>query len=177
VYTFQAVNTTGALSGVVIVKAKVEGYYTIAQSSNGDLYSWGAITDRNGTNTVIGDGTSVYHELPTLLSASLFGNKTVIDFDVSQYNAMVLTNDGTVYSIGDGTYFLTGTGNDTFQPVYSANAQLSSALITGEVVTRVHPPLFKYQWQYKHVDKQILTWRVLEQVHHLLVRSQTVQVQ
>jgi alpha-tubulin suppressor-like RCC1 family protein len=138
VYTFQAVNTSGALSGVVIVKAKVEGYYTIAQSSNGELYSWGAITDINGTIAVIGDGTSVYHEIPTPLSPSLFGNKTIIDFDVSQYNAMVLTSDGTVYSIGDGTYFLTGTGNDTFQAVYSINAQLSSVLLTGEIVMQVH---------------------------------------
>jgi alpha-tubulin suppressor-like RCC1 family protein len=141
VYIFQAVNTSGVLSGVTIVKAKMDGYLVIALSNTGELFSWGAITDRNGTTTVIGDGTTVYHEVPQQLSSTLFDNKTLLDFDVTQYNTMVLTSDGSVYSIGDGTFYLTGTANDTFQPIYSMNTNLASILLNNETVTQVHQGL------------------------------------
>jgi alpha-tubulin suppressor-like RCC1 family protein len=54
---------------------------------------------------------------------------------------MVLTSDGSVYSIGDGAYFLTGAANDTFQPIYSLNTNLASILLNNETITQVHQGL------------------------------------
>jgi hypothetical protein len=72
VYIFQAVNTSGVLSGVIIVKAKMDGYHVIALSNTGELFSWGAITDRNGTTTVIGDGNnSVPRSTSTAISVAI----------------------------------------------------------------------------------------------------------
>jgi hypothetical protein len=141
-YLFKPVNTSGALLGVVVAKIKMKGYHAIASSTSGDLFAWGAVTNRNGTITVIGDGTTTYHEIPKRLAASLFDNKTVADFDVTQYNTVVLTSDGNVYSIGDGTNFLTGVGSSTFQTSYSRNTQLPTVLSSGETVIQVNLGLY-----------------------------------
>jgi hypothetical protein len=136
-YLFKPVNTSGALLGVAVVKIKMKGYHAISLSTSGDLFAWGAVTNRNRTITVIGDGTTTYHEIPKRLSASLFDNKTVVDFDVTQYNTAILTNDGSVYSIGDGTNFLTGVGSSTFQTSYIRNTLLPTVLLSGETVVQV----------------------------------------
>jgi alpha-tubulin suppressor-like RCC1 family protein len=102
-----AVDMSGVLRGKTVSAIAAGGYYTVALTSDGKVFAWGA-------NDVgqLGDGTHTHRSRPVAadMSGALLG-KTVTAIAAGGYHTVALTSDGKVFAwgynvigqLGDGT--------------------------------------------------------------------------
>ncbi|XP_054155256.1 RCC1 and BTB domain-containing protein 1-like [Oppia nitens] len=81
------------------------GYYVIAFTANGDIYSWGY-----NNNGELGIGTTVNSNRPNLIDGLV--GKRIVDISCGYDHSLALTATGDVYSWGDNSYGQLGNGNN-----------------------------------------------------------------
>lgn len=87
--------------------------YSLALSENGVVYSFGL--DTNGR---LGNGTEGNVNKPTrVVDANGFVNGTVVKIETGLTHALILTEDGTVYSFGNGANGRLGNGSNNLSQV------------------------------------------------------------
>ena len=104
------VSTAGTpMASKTIKDVAANGYHSLALDTDGGLYSWGL-----GTSGQLGDGSKVSRNKPVAVNVAgtpLEGKtNTITQLAVGEFNSMVLTSDGKVYSWGRGTNGLLGNG-------------------------------------------------------------------
>lgn len=92
--------------GKTIVDFICSGYFVMALSADNLLYVWGALMRYdNGAVIGVGDGGTVARNYPVLATMTAFGNRTISKMSAGFSTAFVLTTDGTLFGLGDTTYF------------------------------------------------------------------------
>jgi hypothetical protein len=92
--------TTGALSGVTVAAISCGTTHTLALSTAGHVYSWGA-----GSYGALGDGTTTSRQTPIAVSTTGVLSGVVVSTIRAQYQqSLAVGTDGKLYSWGFNTY-------------------------------------------------------------------------
>jgi alpha-tubulin suppressor-like RCC1 family protein len=123
------------LSLTNIIKIDAGWDYTLALKADGTVWSWGM-----GTSGELGDGSSTQSLVPIQVvgPGGIGYLQNVIDISANSTHSMALINNGTVYTWGDDTSGLLGTGVaplDSFVPVKVVNETNTGDLINIKRVT------------------------------------------
>jgi alpha-tubulin suppressor-like RCC1 family protein len=90
------------------------GYISMVLNTDSSIYAWGTLSSiANSTMLGMGDGAGVARNVPTVISSSLYGNKTIKSISASYSNAMALASDGSIYAFGDNSYLQVGDASAT----------------------------------------------------------------
>ena len=123
-----AVDMTGALLGKTVTKVACGNGHSVALTSDGKVYAWGA----NG-NGQLGDGTTTPHNSPVavIMNGALAG-KTVAKIAASNHQTIALTTDGFMFAWGGNANGALGDGttDDRLAPV----AVNTSGVLAGKVI-------------------------------------------
>jgi alpha-tubulin suppressor-like RCC1 family protein len=105
-----AVDMSGALSGKTVTAIAAGDAHTLAVTSNGKVFAWGA----NGYGQ-LGDGTTTHRTTPVAvhMSGALLG-KTVTAVAGGGDHTVALTSDGKVFTWGKNIYGQLGDGTTNF---------------------------------------------------------------
>jgi alpha-tubulin suppressor-like RCC1 family protein len=104
----------GALLNKQVKKIFAGGYITFIIATDNTVHSTGTLVSSGTTSPIgSGDGGSVIAYVPTTCVTTVLSMKTVVTGSASNSNAMLLTSDGAVYSVGDGTNYLVNLIHDT----------------------------------------------------------------
>jgi alpha-tubulin suppressor-like RCC1 family protein len=125
-----AVDMSGALAGKVVTALSANHVYTLALTSDGKVYSWGA---NFGGQLGLGDTTD--RSTPQLVQGALAG-KTIVSISAGLAHALALASDGTVYGWGNNLYRTLGDGTTTtrLSPVAMNTA---GTLLAGKTITAI----------------------------------------
>lgn len=123
----------GSLSGKIVVAIAAGANHTLALSSDGRIFSWGA-----NNNGQLGIGSSFPFSInsPTAVwGVGLIEGKTVIAIAAGSDHSLAVTSDGKVYAWGLGSSGQLGTGTpfDSYQPV----AVSTAGVLAGKSVTAI----------------------------------------
>jgi alpha-tubulin suppressor-like RCC1 family protein len=104
----------GVLLNKQVKKIFAGGYITFIIATDNTVHSTGTLVG-SGTSSPIGsgDGGTTVAYAPTTCVTTVLSTKTVVTGSASISNAMLLTSDGAVYSVGDGTNYLVNLLYDT----------------------------------------------------------------
>ena len=131
-----AVDTSGVLSGKMIVAIDAADAGCYALDSNGQVYAWG----RNYYGA-LGDGTTTSSSVPVAVDTTGVLSGKVVVAIAGGSHCLALTSDGGLYSWGYNTNGELGDGTTTDSPVPVAvdmSGTLSGHAITGIAVGTVH---------------------------------------
>ena len=123
-----AVNMTGALAGKTVIDAIAGRNFSVALTSDGQLFSWG-----RSLYGVLGDGTGTDRPLPGPVDMSALAGKTVIAIEGMESYLLALTADGKLFAWGQNRYGQLGDGTTT-ERVTPVPVDMSGAL-AGKSVT------------------------------------------
>ena len=100
------VYTEGELADKRIIQISSGGVHTLALDEDGQIYAWGS--SHFGQ---LGDGTNNNHNRPVSIEiADLSANEKVIEVSAGHFFSAALTNEGNVYTWGDGEQGQLGNG-------------------------------------------------------------------
>lgn len=129
-----AVNTSGLLNDKVIIQVAAGAAHSLALSSDGIVYSWGA-----NLYGALGNGNNISINMPgaVYISGALNG-KIITKVAAGSGHSLVTASDGTVFSWGQNTYGqlgdgTSGNGTDKNVPVEVS----TSGVLNGKIITQV----------------------------------------
>lgn len=103
-----AVNTSGVLNGKSISQIAAGGYFTLALSSDNQIYSWGS----NGSGQ-LGNGNNNNSNVPVAVDQSvILSGKIISQIAAGNVHALALTSDGLVATWGNNANGQLGNGNN-----------------------------------------------------------------
>lgn len=123
----QALQVGGLLTGKKVVRLSAGSSFSLAVTSTGEVYAWGANIDGQ-----LGNGTTTPSATPVLVGGALAG-KFVTDVAAGASHAMALTSDGKVYVWGNGADGRLGNNSTTG----SNTPVLVGGVLAGKVVTAI----------------------------------------
>ena len=129
----RAVN--GVLTGKTVTAISCGGFFCLALTSEGKVYSWG----ENGSGQLgNNDGTNTDLDVPAaVLDSGVLSGKTVVAIAAASETGYALTSDGNVYSWGESDAGQLGDNNiggpDAIAPV----AVYTGGLLSGKTVTKI----------------------------------------
>lgn len=94
---------SGYLLGKSISKLAVGGYLSFVLTTDQKLFTWGTMSYVVSGVTYFlgaGDGVTSGKNTPYAINMTVFSGKTIVDVKASASNALVLTSDGSVFSMG-----------------------------------------------------------------------------
>jgi alpha-tubulin suppressor-like RCC1 family protein len=126
-----AVDMTDVLNGATVTQIAAGGFNSLALTSDGELYSWGANDSGqlgNGTS-----GTNIESNVPVAVDmTSALDSKTVIQIAAGYSHSLALTSDGGLYSWGDDSMGQLGSG--TYTGYYDTPVAVN---VDGKIVTQI----------------------------------------
>jgi prepilin-type N-terminal cleavage/methylation domain-containing protein len=133
-----AVDTSGALAGKAVTQVSAHFYHSLALTSDGQLYAWGA----NATGQ-FGNGSTTGSSVPVAVDMSgALAGKTVTQISAGTDPisagggySLALTSDGQVYAWGDNGYGTLGDGTLTNRSVPVAVD--ATGVLAGKTVTQI----------------------------------------
>ena len=103
------ISFTGLQSGETIQSVEADGSHSLAVTTSGRVYAWG-----NNGNGQLGDDTTTYRPIPTLISfTGLQSGETIKDVFAGAYHSHAVTTSGRVYAWGYNFYGQLGDGTTT----------------------------------------------------------------
>ncbi|XP_073987726.1 E3 ubiquitin-protein ligase HERC2 isoform X1 [Rhodnius prolixus] len=128
------------LQGVYVVRVFCGNQFSLALTSNGQLYSWG-----KGDNYRLGHTSEEHVRFPKLISA--LEGKVVKDVSVGVVHVMALTEKGELYTWGKKEYSQLGAdGGNGVGLVSEEPTLVSSAISSGQVVGIAAGPTQCFAW-------------------------------
>ncbi|MFO1484532.1 MAG: LamG-like jellyroll fold domain-containing protein [Verrucomicrobiaceae bacterium] len=125
-----AVNASGVLAGKTIVAISAGTGFSVALSSDGQLFSWGA-------GSSLGRGNTTSSNIPVAVDMSgVLAGKVVTDISAGWYHALARTSDGRVYGWGVNGFGQLGNGNKT-NALSPVAMDVSAIIAGGETVKSV----------------------------------------
>lgn len=118
---------SGPLTGQALTQASTASSHTLVLGANGNLYGWGG-----NAQGQLGDGSMAFRTSPVAVSMTPFAGKTVKKIAVGGSISFVLTNDGIVYTWGQGYSGALGAGNvsDRSTPTAISSTSFGNKVIT-----------------------------------------------
>ena len=125
------VDTTGVLSGKVVVAIAAGMAHCLALTSDGEVFAWGYNYDGE-----LGNNSSTNSALPVpVITSGALSGKTVVAIAAGYNHSLALTSDGNVYAWGDNTYGELGNNTTTSSKV--PVAVNTSGVLAGATVVAI----------------------------------------
>ena len=149
-----AVKMSGALAGKTVTAVAASGVLSMALTSDGRVFTWGANEHRE-----LGDGTDVdwRTEPVAVVTDGVLAGKTVTKIATGGFHALALTSDGTLVSWGWNLNGQLGDGTKDGQ-FFGAGpvAVVRSGALSGKTVTAISAGLFHSVALTS--DGEVFTW-------------------
>jgi len=100
------VPSTEPVDSVNMVNIFGNAYHFLGIDEQGRLWTWG-----DNANGKLGINSTSSKTYPVLVNTSYYGNKKVIDADAGKQHSLFVTDDGSVYSMGNNSEGQLGTGD------------------------------------------------------------------
>ena len=145
-----AVLTSGALAGKTVTAVAAARRHSLALTSDGKVYGWGA-----NSGGQLGDGTYNQSTVPVAVSTTgTLSGKTVVQISAANDQSYAVTSDGKVFAWGSNNSGQMGDGTST--PSNVPVAVSTSGVLSGKTITAVSAG-------YDHAlalssDGQIFSW-------------------
>ncbi len=112
------VPSTEPVNNVEMVNIFGNSKHFLGIDSNGRLWTWG-----DNSNGKLGINNRTNKMYPTLVDPSYYDNKKVISADAGKEHSIFVTEDGSVYAMGDNSEGQLGTGNNitSYTPIKVEN--------------------------------------------------------
>jgi alpha-tubulin suppressor-like RCC1 family protein len=130
----QAIDRSGALSGKTITSVSAGREFTLALTSDGQVFAWG-----DNSRNQLGDGTAVNRPLPVLVRLDAAG--PIASIETGYFHSGAITATGSVFLWGDNNFGQLGDGTTSprTQPVaLSTSGSLAGNRITSLALGRNH---------------------------------------
>jgi alpha-tubulin suppressor-like RCC1 family protein len=126
-----AVDMNGVLSGKTVIAASGGWEHTVALTSDGLVYTWGA-----GENYQLGNGATTNSSVPVAVATDgVLSGKTIVAIAAGEYHCLAVSSEGQVYSWGPNSNGELGNGTST--PSSVPVAVSTDGALSGKTVVSV----------------------------------------
>jgi uncharacterized repeat protein (TIGR02543 family) len=126
-----AVDMNGALASKTVIAASGGWEHTVALTSDGLVYTWGA-----GGNYQLGDGATTNSSVPVAVATDgVLSGKTIVAIGAGEYHCLAVSSEGQVYSWGPNSNGELGNGTNT--PSSVPVAVFTNGALSGKTVVSV----------------------------------------
>lgn len=142
----------GVLQGKTIIAIAAGLQHSLALSSEGKIYAWGS-----GSTGQLGDGSTSSSSSPVEVDMTgALAGKTVIAIAAGYVHNLALTDEGQVYSWGNGNYGQLGNGTGGYDFATSLVPVKVGGALIGKIVTQIAAGYF--QSSVLTGDGKIYSW-------------------